>query len=49
MIYITSGENCYRIDGAKSNIVQELMSTQEEADTRMLLHEIMLLPSMTLS
>ena len=37
-LYITSGEKCYKITVDGSEEVGDLKSTQEEADTRMVLH-----------
>lgn len=39
VLYVTSGENCYKIYHNEGSIlVQDLCSTHEEADTRLMLH-----------
>ena len=38
MLFATTDEHCYKITRNKSENVEELKSSQEEADTRMLLY-----------
>ena len=38
IMYVTCGENCYKLTETDISEVDELRSTHEEADTRMLLH-----------
>jgi hypothetical protein len=40
IVYVTSGEKCFKITGEGFDEVAELFSTQEEADTRMFLHAV---------
>ena len=37
-LYVTAGEECYEVSAEGSILCEELRSTQEEADTRILLH-----------
>ena len=37
-MYVTCDENCVKLTGQNSSKCRELMSSQEEADTRLLLH-----------
>ena len=36
--FVTCGEKCWRITREETSLIDELQSSQEEADTRMLLH-----------
>ena len=38
ILYVTLLEECWKITAQEANLVPELQSCQEEADTRMLLH-----------
>lgn len=37
-LFVTCGEMCWKIDRVEASLVEELQSSQEEADTRMILH-----------
>jgi len=37
-LFVTCGENCWKINRGRASLVEELQSSQEEADTRMVLH-----------
>ena len=38
VLFVTCDSDCYEITSQAANIVDELNSTQEEADTRLILH-----------
>ena len=38
-LYVTCGEKCWKIKRGETSLVDEIQSSQEEADTSILLHE----------
>jgi len=37
-LFVTCGEKCWKINRGRASLVEELQSSQEEADTRIILH-----------